>query len=145
MTPADYYDWWYFSGICPGIATRPANYAILREQLAPAGVSLIVLWELLLDNAILPNKTSYITPHGIHGARGRIVEAARDVGATQLAEHLATLPDTNIIPETHSELKKLLKQFAARHKAELAADIDRHGDRRAAAGFDKRQARRERD
>ena len=142
MTPAEYYDWWFYSGICPGVPTRPANHAALRERLSAPGVHLIVLSELLRDNAGFGD-TSYIAPTGIHGSHKRIAAAAGAVGATRLADYLSTLPDTAIVPETHREVKKLLKQFAARHKAELAGDIARHGDPRAEPGFDKRQARRQ--
>jgi len=144
MTPSAYYDWWFSSGICPGIPTRPANYATLREALSAAGVHIIILWELLLDNDAF-DPTIYVDPNGIYGSRERIIEAARSVGATGLADCLVTLPDSSVIPETQGELKSLLKQFAADHKAQLAADIARHGDPRAAPGFDKRQARRKRD
>src|SRR5262245_59787304 len=134
MTPAEYYDWWFFSGICPGIPTRPANHAVLREQLSGEGLHLIILWELLLDNAEC-EETTYITLGDIHGSRERIIEAARGVWATGLADYLTTLPDTSVVPETHRELKKLLKHFAAQHKVELAQDIARHGDPRKAPGF----------
>jgi hypothetical protein len=139
MTPATYYDWWFYSGIRPGLPTRPANYAALREALSAPGVHLIVLWELLLDNDEF-DPTVYVPPHGIHGSLERIIEAARSVGATGLADYLSTLPDSSIVPQTHRELKSLLKQFAAEHRAELTADIAHHGDPRAAPGFDKRQA-----
>jgi hypothetical protein len=144
MTPAEYYDWWFYSGICPGIPTRRANYAVLCEQLSTPGVHLIVLWELLLDNEGFAD-TSYVGYQNIHGAIERIVSAAREVGADRLAGYLSAVPDSTIVPETHKELKRLLKRFAALHAAVLTADIARHGDPRAAQGFDKRNARRERD
>ena len=144
MTPKAYYDWWFYSGISPGIPTRPANYAALGERLSTSGVQLIILWELLLDNAQF-DETTYIAPTGIFGSHQRIIEAARQVGATRLANYLSALPDATVVPDTHRELKLLLKEFSARHKAELAADVARHGDPRTAAGFDKKQARRKRE
>src|SRR5438105_5753821 len=145
MTPAEYYDWWLYSGICPGTPTRPANNATLRERLSAAGVALIVLWELLLDNADFDDDASYVLPMHIFGSHERIIAAARDVGALLLAENVATRPSSTVVPETHRELKKLLKQFAAQRDAELAADIARYGDPCAAPAFDKRKARRKRD
>jgi hypothetical protein len=144
MTPAEYYDWWFYSGICPGIPTRPANHAALRERLSTPGLHLIILWELLLDNDGAA-ETAYVGYQNIYGAAARIEAAARDVGAVRLADFLADLPDSPVVPETHREFKKLLKQFAARHSADLEADIARHGDPRALPGFDKRRARRERE
>src|SRR6266496_1382634 len=144
MTPAEYHDWWCFSGICPGEPTRPANYAILREHLSTPGVSISILWRLLLHSA-KRDETTYSPSTSIFGSDERIAEAARAVGAARLADSLAALPKPAVVPETHRELKKLLKQFAARHQAELAADVARHGDPRAAPGFDKRLAMRKLD
>lgn len=145
MTPAEYYDWWFYSGIAPGIPTRPGNHAALRERISAAGVHVIVLWELLRENAEF-DETTYIAPHGIHGAHERVADAARAVGAPALAAFLSLPPAARTLtPETHRELKSLLKRYASRHGGELAGDIARHGDARAAVGFDKRQARRRRD
>lgn len=145
MTPAQYYDWWFYSGICPGRPTRPANYAALRERLSAAGLHLIVLWELLLDNAEFADQADYVLPLHIIGSHERIVAAAREIGALLLADNVAAGPGSSVVPEPHRELKKLLKQFVAQHEAELVADSVRHGDPRAAPGFDKRMARRTRD
>jgi hypothetical protein len=144
MSPEEYYNWWFFSGSCPGIPTRPANYAALRERLSAPGLHLIVLWELLSENDGFA-ETAYVGYQHIHGAAGRIATAAREVGAERLAAWMSTLPDPTVVPETHRELKRLLKRFAVRHKAELTADITRLGDPRTAPGFDKRRARRERE
>jgi len=141
MTAAEYYDWWCYSGICPGEPTRPANLAVLRERLSAPGPSIIILWRLLLWSA-RQDETNYSPPTIIFGARERIADAARHVGAPRLAEHLTDSANPGVVPETHRELKKLLKQFVVRHKAELLADIARLGDPRAAPGFDKRRATR---
>ena len=145
MNPAKYYEWYQFACICPGNPTRPANYAVLREKLSAAGVTVIVLWELILLNADIPNETAYTTEGGIYGARERIGDAARAVGAVALADYMPVYPDTTIVPETRDELKTLVKDFAKLHKAELAADIARYGDPSTAPDFDKRQARKEMD
>jgi hypothetical protein len=144
VSPKEYYDWWFFSGVRLGDPTRPANYAALREQLSAPGLALIVLWDLLLG-VEGSAETAYAGYQQIHGAAARMAEAARAVGAERLATWLSTLPDPTVVPETHAELKSLLKRFAVRHKAELAADITRLGDPRAAPGFDRRRARRERE
>src|SRR5262249_25019901 len=132
MKAADYYDWWFYSGIQPGIPTRPANYAVLREKLSAAGVNLIVMWELLLDNKGF-NETAYAIDPGTSGVFGRVAEAARVTGAVKLAEYVATLPDPTCTPEDHDELKKVLKIFAKQNAAALIADIERHGDLRMAS------------
>jgi hypothetical protein len=144
MSPEEYYDWWYFSGICPGEPTRPANHAALGERLSAPGVQLIVLWDLLRGNKG-SSETAYVGYQHIHGSAERMATAARAVGAERLAAWMSTLPDPTVVPETHAELKRLLKQFAVRHRAELAADVARLGDPRTAPGFDKRRARRERE
>jgi hypothetical protein len=144
MTPAEYYAWWFFSGICPGVPTRPTNYAVLRERLSAPGLHLIILWELLLDNDGFA-ETAYVGYQGIYGAAERMEAAAWEVGAERLAAWMSALPDPTVVPETHRELRSLLKRFAARHTADLTADITRLGDPRTAPGFDKRRARRERE
>lgn len=144
MKAADYYDWWFFSGIQPGIPTRPANYAVLCDKLSASGAHLIVMWQLLLDNKGL-NETAYVIDPHIFGAFARVAEAARATGAVRLAEFVATLPDPTTTPEDHDELRMVLKAFAKEHAAELMADIERHGDPRKAPGFDKKQAKRDRD
>ncbi len=144
MTAAEYYNWWVYSGLCPGIPTRPANYAALRDRLSEPGLHLIVLWDLLLDNRGYAD-TSYAGYQGIYGAAGRIAAAARAVGARRLAAFMAAPGKTDVVPETHKELKRLLRAFVTRHKDALAADIARHGDPRAAPGFAKGRAKRARD
>lgn len=144
MAPREYYDWWFFSGVCLGDPARPANYAALRERLSAAGLHLIVLWDLLLG-VKEGSETAYAGYQHIHGAAARMAAAAGAVGAKRLATWLSTLPDPTVIPETHAELTALLKDFARRHKAELAADMARHGDPRKAPGFDRRRARPERE
>src|SRR5204862_3707122 len=88
VNPAKYYEWWQFSGVCPGIPTRAANHACLREKLSAAGVTVIVLWELILMNADIEDEVFYITETGIFGCRERIGEAARAVGAAKLADYM---------------------------------------------------------
>src|SRR5438128_9216220 len=105
MSPASYYEWWQFSGICPGVPTRPANHAALRQKLSAAGVNVIVLWELILMNKDIENERYYITEIGIYGCRERIGEAARAVGAVNLADYMPVFPDTELVPDTHGELK----------------------------------------
>jgi hypothetical protein len=144
MTAAEYYDWWFYSGLCPGIPTRPANYSFLRDRLSEAGLHLIVLWDLVLDNRGYA-ETSYAGYQGIYGAAARLAAAARAVGARRLAAFMAAPGKTEVVPETHKELKRLLKTFTARHDSVLAADIARHGDPRSRPGFGKWRARRSRD
>ena len=144
MTAAEYYDWWFYSGLRPGIPTRPANFATLRDQLSEPGLHLIVLWDLLLDNRGYAD-TSYAGYQGIHGAAARIAAAARAVGAKRLAAFMAAPGKTEVVPETHTVLRRLLKMFAARQDAVLATDIARHGDPRTAPGFRKGRTKRTRD
>lgn len=142
MSPKEYYDWWFFSESFAGDPTRPANHAALRERLSAAGVHIIILWHLLWENAGAA-ETAYAGYQHVHGAAERISAAARAVGAGRLAEWMSNLPEPTVVPETHQELKQLLKRFAVRQKTELTADITRLGDPRTAPGFDRRRARRE--
>src|SRR5262245_62007187 len=102
MSPKDYYDWWFFSGICPGTPTRPANHAALSDRLSAPGVQLIVLWDVLRENDGFA-ETAYVGYQLIHGAAERIATAARAVGAEQLATWMSTLPDPTVVPESHQE------------------------------------------
>lgn len=139
MNPADYYDWWLYSGICPGDPTRPANIAVLRERLSAPGLDIIIL-KRLLDRSTEYGETTYHRPEYIHGADQRIAASASNVGAVELARYMAAPAKAGVVPEAQRSLKKLLKQFAIRHQAELANDIARHGDPRAVSGFNKRLA-----
>src|SRR5688572_7900834 len=71
MSPSEYYDWRFFSGICPGIPTRPANHAALCRELSAPGVHLVVLGELLRDNDGAAD-TAYAGYQWIAGAAGRV-------------------------------------------------------------------------
>jgi hypothetical protein len=98
MSPAEYYDWWFFSGICPGIPTRPANHAALCGHLSAPGVHLVVLWELLRENDGAAD-TAYVGYQWIDGAAGRIAAAAQEVGAGRLAAWMSALPDPPAAPQ----------------------------------------------
>lgn len=143
--PADYYDWWLFSGIYPGDPTRAKNYTELCTRLSTSGVTIVLLWDLLLDNSD-GDDTVYCTSLTIDGAPKLLAEAARCVCATQLAEYFDHCPNSeNIRPEPHNELRHLLQLFAAKHSAELQGDIAKHGDPRSQTGFNKRLARKRRE
>ncbi len=145
MKADDYHRWWLASGIGLGHPLNEANSNEMKKHLSEAGRCIATLLHTIPAQESTVSRNYFIG--NTEAARAlRWAETAEAVGATKLAESLREEARHDFDPdktsmfeplrnypnvESHEELRALISTYAEAHGRALAADVEKHGDRRS--------------